>query len=269
VSLEDAFSTTGSANFEVTSNNLPSSTSTGGTWTIATVVSGNGTVGNTVNLFGPNYSEEPCCESADESASATVNVTEDCTENCVPVCVPNPLFPGLCEPENNQFCTYTQGGWGATPNGGNPAALLANNFAAAFPSGLVVGNGFTMTFTAANKVQAYLPAGGPASVLTSSLINPTSSSAGIFGGQVTALTISLGMSGVGTPAGLGSVTVNTSQGQKTIAQIVAIMATAIGGGSTGGFTIAELNTLATNLNEGFDNCVVSAWALANTGVSSD
>lgn len=270
VSLEDAFGATGDAGWQVISNNLPSSTSTGGSWTIETVVTGNGTVGNTVNLFGPDYSLEPCCESVDLTASAVVNVTEECTVNCnPPPCRPSSQFPGLCEPENGQFCTYTQGGWGATPHGANPAALLAANFGTAFPSGLVVGSGYTMTFTAASNVQAYLPAGGTAGVLTGSLVNTTSSSSGVFGGQTTALTISVGMSGVGTPSGLGSVMVNTSQGQMSIATILGIMSTALGGGSTGGFTITELNDLGTNLNEAFDNCVVSAWAVSNTGAPND
>src|ERR1043166_7518776 len=35
------------------------------------------------------------------------------------------------------FCSYTQGGWGAPPNGNNPAPLLLKNFATVFPSGYV------------------------------------------------------------------------------------------------------------------------------------
>ena len=66
---------------------------------------------------------------------------------------------------NGQFCTYTQGGWGAPPNGGNPGTILANNFATVYPSGFVeVGvpgaAGFSMKFTSAAAIQAYLPAGG-------------------------------------------------------------------------------------------------------------
>src|SRR5205814_8960725 len=148
---------------------------------------------------------------------------------------------------------------------GAPYQVLAANFTAAFGSGLVVGNtsGYTLTFTSAAKVQAYLPAGHTAAALNSSATNPTSTHAGVFGGQVTALTISLGLSGNGTPAGLGAVMVNTTQGPYSMSQILGFASSALSGGSGSPFTIAELNTLTTNLNESYDNCVKRAWAQQN------
>jgi hypothetical protein len=37
----------------------------------------------------------------------------------------------------------------------------------------------------------------------------------------------------------------------------------LGGGTLVGFDVASLNTLVTNLNEAFDNCRTSSWAIVN------
>ena len=169
------------------------------------------------------------------------------------------------------FCSYTQGGWGATPQGNNPARLLSNNFGVAFPSGIEVGipgaGGFSMTFSSALGVQNYLPAGGTPNALTSDQTNPLNSTAGVFGGQVLALRINVGMSDAGkTTAGYGNLTyigAGCLSGMK-VRDILAAMETALGGGQPpAGCSIPGLNGLATNLNESFDNCQTTAWALAN------
>jgi hypothetical protein len=49
-------------------------------------------------------------------------------------------------------------------------------------------------FTSAGAIGGYLPAGGTASTLTADLTNPLSTSAGVFGGQVTALSLNVGFS---------------------------------------------------------------------------
>jgi hypothetical protein len=88
--------------------------------------------------------------------------------------------------QDGDFCTYTQGGWGGTPNGNNPASILANNFATVYPSGVEIGipgdDGYSMKFTSAAAIGAYLPATKTAGTLTDDLVNPTSSSSGVFGG---------------------------------------------------------------------------------------
>jgi hypothetical protein len=169
------------------------------------------------------------------------------------------------------FCSYTQGGWGATPQGNNPARLLSNNFAAVFPNGIEVGipdpGNFSMKFTSALAVQNYLPAGGTPSVLTSDLTNPFTSSAGVFGGQVLALKINVAMSGAGkTPTGFGDIVYKGAgclSGQP-VKNILAAMEIALGGGPLpNGCTLSGLNELATRLNESFDNCQTSTWAQTN------
>src|SRR4029079_7296542 len=50
---------------------------------------------------------------------------------------------------NCHFRTQTQGGWGATPNGNNPAMYLQNHFASCFPNGVTIGcqSANTLTLT--------------------------------------------------------------------------------------------------------------------------
>jgi len=110
------------------------------------------------------------------------------------------------EPPFPSFCSYSQGGFGGP---GGPYQLLA----AAFPqiwsvsNPLQVGIGNYMQFNSAPAVQAYLPAGGPPSALTATLINPTSSSSGVFGGQVLTLKINLALDDLqGAQARIGELT---------------------------------------------------------------
>lgn len=170
------------------------------------------------------------------------------------------------------FTGFTQGGWGARPNGNNPGTVLANNFAAVYPNGVEIGvggAGFSMKFTSAVAIQNYLPAGGTPNRLTADLVNPTSSSAGVFGGQVLALRLNVGFSAAGVTQGAGGALgglkltgTGTSLDGLTVDQVLAVAESALGGGALpADYTIANLNALVTNLNEAFDNgTVVTAWA---------
>lgn len=103
-------------------------------------------------------------------------------------------FTGPCEPASliGRFRTQTQGGWGAPPVGNNPGAYLHQNFAGAFPTGLVVGGNFTLTLTGAQAVTEYLPDGGPPAALTSDWVDPGNQMISVLAGQVTALSLSVG-----------------------------------------------------------------------------
>jgi hypothetical protein len=168
------------------------------------------------------------------------------------------------------FTTYTQGGWGATPNGSNPASLLASNFSSVYTGGVVeVGvsgsGGYSMKFTSAAAIGAYLPAGKTPGVLTADLTNPTSTSAGVFGGQVLALQLNVDFSDAGvTAGGFGDLVYSDSASSldgKTVSEILAAANMALGGGGLpSGYTFSSLNALATNLNESFDNGVPTSWA---------
>jgi hypothetical protein len=172
-------------------------------------------------------------------------------------------------------CTFTQGGWGGEPNGHNPASMLADNFATVYPSGVEVGipggGGFSMIFTSQPAIETYLPAGGTAGVLNADLVDPASSSSGVFGGQVLALQLNVDFSAAGLPHGDDQVigdlhlcNTGTSLDGMTISQILVVANQVLGGGSLpSGFTVATLNDLVTDLNESFDNCNPDGWAQEN------
>ncbi len=105
-----------------------------------------------------------------------------------------PVQPPLPPPApGTGFRTQTQGGWGTVAKGNNPGAYRDANFPTAFPNGLVVGHstGYTATLTSSLAVQTFLPAGGSPRALTQNLVDPTSTPAGVFAGQVVALTLSV------------------------------------------------------------------------------
>ena len=174
------------------------------------------------------------------------------------------------------FCSATQGGWGAKPAGINFGALLLANFSAVYQSqggSVTVGTqpNFHMTFDSAAAIQAYLPAGGPAAALNANLLDPhcTShpcgqvTSSGVFGGQVLTLQLNLDFSAAGVTAkGLDGVTYNNAgcENGQTYGQILADANTALGGGglpstcsSASGYTIDDLNNVVTTINQAYDN----------------
>lgn len=147
-------------------------------------------------------------------------------------------------------CTVTQGGWGAAPHGNNPGAFLY----AHFPSGgVVIGGLNTLTFTTPQAITNFLPQGGPPSFLNSSATNPTTSSAGVFAGQVLALELNVLLNNYGSVIITGT---GTPFDGKTVAMFLAAANVALGNGSlpAGISSISQLNDLADFLNSQFDNC---------------
>jgi hypothetical protein len=104
------------------------------------------------------------------------------------------------------YTTYTQGGWGATPNGKNAGALLTTNFSRVYTGGsVVIGGTYKLTFTSACAIEGFLPQGGTPGTLTQSASNPTLSAAKVFAGQVLALQLSVDFSNAGiTKTGLAA-----------------------------------------------------------------
>ena len=106
--------------------------------------------------------------------------------------------PGDCTIDPGDYCTRTQGGWGADCNGGNAGCILQNHFATVFPTGLTVGGTFTIHYTSSTDVRDFLPAGTQPNVLTQDYTDPTSNTtAGVFAGQVTALAINVAFGDAG------------------------------------------------------------------------
>lgn len=110
-----------------------------------------------------------------------------------------------CEIGSRDFVTFTQGGWGTECSGGNPGCLRDAHFAAVFPAGLVIGDqdgpdgdGFhALLLTTSQAVEDFLPAGGTSGVLDRDETDVTSTSAGVFAGQLVAATLSVAFDDAG------------------------------------------------------------------------
>lgn len=185
------------------------------------------------------------------------------------------------------YCTFTQGGWGAVPHGNNPGMILSNNFTnvyplSLYPSGVVVGKQsaadlalYSMTFTSALAIQNYLPAGGkPNALMQSVFYNPNPApgqinTSGVFGGQVLALQLNVNFSDPPLPisppfpVGFGNLFLSntgTSLDRLTVSQILDVANLALGDGPLPpDYSIPSLNDLISFLNQGFDNCYPSGW----------
>jgi hypothetical protein len=155
-----------------------------------------------------------------------------------------------------RFTTYTQGGWGARPNGNNPGALLAAKFSTVYPSGFVIIGGIkTLKFTSASAVEAFLPQGGTARALAASAVNPTGSLT-VLAGQVLAMRLSIDFSNAGiTRSGLGGLTIRSGPfAGLTVNQFSVIANSVLGGGALpAGKSLSDVNNTATAINENFDN----------------
>lgn len=163
--------------------------------------------------------------------------------------------------------TVTQGGYGAAPHGNNPAAYLAANFPTTFPHGVSIGGHFLLTFDSAQAIQHFLPQGGTPSILNASATDPTSSSAGVFAGQILALQLSVALHP--SLGGLILVNTGTSLDGLHVADILIAANQVLGGDMTAlpsGFTVSGLNDLLDTLNGSFEDYTPSAWALAHLSV---
>jgi len=226
----------------------------------------------------------PCDNGPYEWTSAAYNGADFTTAYVLEGLQPVVTVSGPCEPSTGflpgQYCTFTQGGWGGPPNGGNVAVTLADHFDDVYPSGLEVGlpdPDYSIFFNGAANVQAYLPAGSTPGALTGDATDPTSTSSGVFGGQVTALRLNVDFNDEGyidgtegSISGLYLVGTGTSLDGSTVAEVLAAEEEALGGGSLpSGFSFSTLNALVDNLNNAFDNCdvAVDGWAQTHLSVS--
>ncbi len=154
--------------------------------------------------------------------------------------------------------TYTQGGWGAQPKGNNPGALLTKYFSSVYPGGYVgIGTSSRyLVFTSASAVIKFLPQGSTPGVLTGSAFNPTTSSAGVFAGQLLALRLNVDFSNAGrTATGLaGKKIVSGPLAGKSVNDVLNLANSVIAGGALpSGLTLSGLNDVLTAINENYDN----------------
>ncbi|MFH1011218.1 MAG: T9SS type A sorting domain-containing protein [bacterium] len=168
-----------------------------------------------------------------------------------------------CDIPPGIYRTQTQGGWGGTCHGQNPGCLRDAHFDEAFPTGLTVGGTFTIHLTSSAAVENFLPAGTTPNMLTSNHINPVSTEAGVFAGQVVTLAISLGFSEVGLPGfgDLGSLVVLTGVHSPsgpfagyTVDEVFALANIVLGGNLAAlpeGISLSDLNDVIDAINNNF------------------
>jgi hypothetical protein len=171
--------------------------------------------------------------------------------------------------------TYGQVAWGADTANLATTAFTAN-FAGLYGAGLEVGiagaGGNSIVFTSATRVNLFLPASGTSAALTNDLLNPTSTPSGDLGGETTALRLNVDLNDaslLGGTAGVrfgdlricGITTVGQTGGNGlTVREFLSIANTALGGGSTNGFSYADLATLASSMNAAFSAGTLNTFA---------
>ena len=173
-----------------------------------------------------------------------------------------------------EFATYDQNAWGADPSDGPPASILKARFFDLFTAGAEFGypfpGGAVMDFSSADAMLTFLPQSGAPGPLAASLTDPTSTSAGVFGGQVVALDLNIGFSDLGDlghPAGVtfGDLILTDLAGTlagldgRTVRQFYEIVDAALGGGFEP-YGIVDLAGLTNEVNSSFGGGYVSDFA---------
>jgi hypothetical protein len=183
-------------------------------------------------------------------------------------------FPAAAVPfADDQFFSFSQNTWGQDPAFGPPAELVKDHFDDIYPTGLTVGGANFILFTAGNggdPVLTFLPTTGPAAALNATLVDPTSSSSGIFGGQVVGLAFNIDFSDAGFTLGslgipFGDLILHDLTGAVAglngddLRQFLDVTNIALGGGNPG-YAIADLSPLVMLVNGAFEGGFVNQFA---------
>ncbi len=177
-----------------------------------------------------------------------------------------------------QEITYLQAEWAGEGSTTPASTLLTNDFNTVYAGSvgvLTVGGTYTMAFDSAGAVEAYLPASGTPDPLDASLLDPTTSASGSFGGDVVALTLDVNFSSLtgssgpsfgnlviaGIPAQFPQFPELSGVDGLTVGQFLGQLDTLLGGGSLpSGYTIAELDPIAIALENSFTDGSPSTFA---------
>jgi hypothetical protein len=188
-----------------------------------------------------------------------------------PSCAPGALGCGW---QDGQMIGYTQASWGDPLAAGG--ALLTAHYDAVYALlfGVVVtGNpiaGFTMIFTGAGPVLNFMPSSGPAAPLNANLVDPTSSAAGIYAGEVLGLRFNIDFSDAGYVRGSSGIRF----GELTLCGFAGSLAGLNGlsirdfsviandglAGAAVPYSIVDLNNTTFGINTAFVDGVTSAFA---------
>ena len=221
------------------------------------------TSANAVITDGQNSPKITWTAGSDATRMACICVRVTTAAGCVSQCCAYvPLTNGP------SGCSYTPGGWGAPPNGGNVASLLYSNFTKFYSKGLIVGGTYTMKFTTASNLTVYLPAGTTPGVLKKSYTNPTGpTEAGEFADQVIALKLNVDFSNAGLiKPGLPNLKIAAGfplAGTK-VSDLLILVQKVLGGSTSSlpsGVSVSDLTKLMSGVNGNFDNCTSNNGAL--------
>jgi len=169
----------------------------------------------------------------------------------------------LCPTEcAGYYSTLTEGQWGQDVcHGNNFACFRDQYFDEVYPSGMVVGNGYSLTFTSSAAVAAALPAGGNPGMLTMSLTNPTARdlqrNGGTFAGHVITLKLNADYANAAGFRYLDQLMVGMGYGAFTdmaLYDVLDIAESVLGGDLTAlpaGETLASLHDLINVVNRNF------------------
>jgi hypothetical protein len=173
---------------------------------------------------------------------------------------------------DGQFISFSQNTWGGDPLAGPPASLVQDHFDQIYPMGLTVGGANFILFTAGDSghnVLSFLPSTGPAAALNATLVDPTSSSSGIFGGQVVGLAFNIDFSDAGYTLGslgipFGDLILHDLTGPiaglngDDLRQFFDVTNIALGGGNAG-YAITDLSALLMQVNGSFEGGFTNAF----------
>src|SRR6202041_2777985 len=154
--------------------------------------------------------------------------------------------------------------------------LLADDYGPVYASGgdlFVIGTGspgFSVEFTSGLHLGDFLPASGALGALNTDLENPTTSSAGIFAGEVAGLKLNIDFSAAGLLPGTsglhfgdlvltGMTGADTGLNGLTVSQFLSLNDQALGGAAKG-FTINDLETKLAGLNNAVDDGQPTSFA---------
>lgn len=189
------------------------------------------------------------------------------------------------------LCTFTIGGWGSrcpesqqqNPESTQPGCIRDYYFGDVLPDGVMIGDTssaglYGAIWTSAAAVEAFLPDGGTAGVLTEDLEDPLTTPAGVLGSQVLALRLNREYSCAGVSYDLGISPVDTCYGESevpmgcgnfsglTVDEFLAIADRVVAGDLLAldpyGANLGDLVWTATCLNERYDDCEAALMALA-------
>lgn len=183
------------------------------------------------------------------------------------------LSQTLCPTECAGFySTLTEGQWGQNAcNGNNFACFRDQYFAEVYPAGMVVGNGYTVTFTSSAAIGAALPVGGSLGVLATNLTNPAprtlQRNGGNFAGSVITLKLNVDYAYASGFRYLDQLFVGAGHGAFTdmpLYDVLDVAETVLGGNMSAlpaGETLASLNNLMTAVNHNFEQGRVASSGL--------